>query len=78
MAHHPFSLGMKHFFTERHLKLAGVKVEEPPSLYGPGNLAYTARCCDKATAKQCTCDWYRWDCPDHGESGSHHPTNTHD
>ncbi|HZI02594.1 MAG TPA: hypothetical protein VEZ71_01150, partial [Archangium sp.] len=62
----PLLQGMPMFLTERHRKLLGLpEPEKPKSLYGPGNLSNTPRCCDKATYHQCSCDWYWWRCPDH-------------
>ncbi|PTL79188.1 hypothetical protein DAT35_36475 [Vitiosangium sp. GDMCC 1.1324] len=70
---------MPMFLTPRLRKLMGVpEPEEPKSPFGPGNLRSIRRCCDKAVAKQCRCDWYKWHCPEHGVKGECHPTWSHE
>jgi hypothetical protein len=66
---------MKHFFTKRHLELAGVRVEEPQ--VPPPNLP--PQCCERAVATRCFCEAGTWACPDHGTRGQPcNPKLSHD
>ncbi|MCY1080279.1 hypothetical protein [Archangium lansingense] len=67
------------FLTDRLRALMGLPApEEPKPRFGPLNLRSIERCCDKAKAERCLCEWYYWVCPDHPATGGCHPTNTHD